>query len=192
MDKKLIYALVGSALIFFIVSLVIFLQSNRGSDESEDLSAEKDVIEEVNQPELINIKVFFYTERSRYMRPILHEVEFPGLREDLYKKLIDLLITGEEDYISPVPQGVRLRTLYFIEDENLLVLDFNEDLLLKFPAGSGTELEFIYFFVDNFCYNFKEIKKVVFLVAGNKIKSISGHIDMENPFYPHYGYLIDQ
>ena len=192
MDKKLIYVLVGAALIFFIVSLGIFLQSNRGSDESEDLSAEKDVIEEVNQPELINVKVFFYTERSRYMRPILHEVKFPGLREDIYRKLIDLLFTGEEDYISPVPQGVRLRTLYFIEDENLLVLDFNEDLLLKFPAGSGTELEFIYFFVDNFCYNFKEIKKVVFLVAGNKIKSISGHIDMENPFYPNYGYLIDR
>jgi spore germination protein GerM len=105
---------------------------------------------------------------------------------------VNLLIKGEENYISPIPEGIQLRSLYYIEDENLLVLDFNEELIVKFPAGTNTELEFIYFFVDNFCYNFKEIKKVMFLVAGNNIKSLSGHIDMEGPFYPNYGYIIDK
>jgi spore germination protein GerM len=192
MSKKIIYGLVGAAVVFFIISLIIFLQSDSSAEKAKPAEAQSKSVEKVEEPEFINLKVFFYTERSRYMRPVLYELEFPPIREDLYLKFMDLLLKGEENYINPIPEGVTLRSLYYIEDENLLVLDFNEELIIKFPAGTGTELEFIYFFVDNFCYNFKEIKKVMFSVAGNNIKTLTGHIDMENPFYPNYGYLIDQ
>lgn len=191
MSKKIIYALIGMAAVFFVISLVIFLKSDRDSRKVKPGVSRNESAAEVDEPEFINVKVFFYSERSRYMRPVLYELEFPTIRENLYRKYIDLLMKGEENYICPVPEGVRLRTLYYAEDENLLVLDFNEDLMIKFPPGTGTELEFIYFFVDNFCYNFKEIKKVLFLVAGNNIKTLSGHIDMEYPFYPDYRYIID-
>lgn len=192
MSKKIIYALVGVAVVFFIISLIIFLRSDSSAKKVRTgvPRSESDVV--IEESEFINVKAFFYNERSRYMRPVLYELEFPKIREDLYRKFIGLLIRGEENYISPVPEGVTLRTLFYNEDENLLILDFNEDLIIKFPAGTGTELEFIYFFVDNFCYNFKEIKKVLFLVAGNHIKTLSDHIDMENPFFPDYSYLVDK
>lgn len=179
-------------MVFFIVSLLIFLKSDSSSKEAKPIVSTQESAMDVEEAEFINLKVFFYTRRSRYMRPVLHELEFLQVREDLYRRFLDLLIKGEENYISPIPEGVQLRSLYYIEDENLLVLDFNEELIIRFPAGTNTELEFIYFFVDNFCYNFKEIKKVMFLVAGNNIKTISGHIDMESPFYPDYGYIIDK
>lgn len=192
MSKKIIYILVGAAVVFFVISLLIFLKSDSSSKETKPIVSKKESAMDVEEPEFINLKVFFYTQRSRYMRPVLHELEFPPVREDLYRKFLDLLIKGDENYISPIPEGVRLRSLYYIEDENLLVLDFNEELVIRFPTGTNTELEFIYFFVDNFCYNFKEIKKVMFLVDGNNVKTLSGHIDMESPFYPNYGYIIDK
>lgn len=192
MNKKIIYALVGLALIFFLTSLVIFLKSNRESRRIASGEIDKESVGEVLKPEFVQLKAFFYKQGSRYMRPVPYETEQPEIKQELYRKLLERLLRGEEEYIKPIPEGVRLRTLYYIEKENLLILDFNEELLQQFPAGTSTELEFIYFIVDNLCFNFQEIKKVKFLVAGNNIKTLSGHIDMEHPFYPDYRYLIDK
>lgn len=191
MSKKIIYILVGTAVVFFIISLVIFFKSDRSSRQVKSYtSSHGEPGSEAVNPEFINVKVFFFTEKSRKMSPVLHEIEFSKTREDLYRKFFDLLLKGEENYIAPIPEAAKLRTLYYIEAENLLVLDFSDELIIDtFPGGSDRELEFIYFFVNNFCYNFKEIKKVMFLAAGNHIKTLSGHIDMENPFYPDYNYI---
>ena len=126
------------------------------------------------------------------MRPVTYEIERPEIKEELYKKLIDLLIRGEKDYISPIPEGLQLRSLYYIEKKNLITLDFSEELITKFPGGTAAELEFIYFIVDNICYNFKEIKKVKIMVSGNEFSTISGHIELGNPFYPNFRYLRDK
>jgi hypothetical protein len=53
-------------------------------------------------------------------------------------------------------------------------------------------LEFIYFIVDNMCYNFKEIKKIKFLSGGNENKTLAGHIDLEKPFFPDYNRIKNE
>ena len=126
------------------------------------------------------------------MRPVEYEIESPEIKEELYKKLIDLLIRGEKDYINPIPEDLQLRSLYYLEKQHMIILDFSEELITKFPAGTASELEFIYFIVDNLCYNFKEIKKVKIMVSGNEYRTISGHIDIENPIYPNFRYLRDK
>jgi len=193
MNKKIIYSLVGLALIFFITSLLIFLKSNSElPDGDETLRPPAQTGEEILQPDPITLKLFFYTRGSRYMKPVTHELVPPTIRAELYRLLIDLLLAGRENYITPVPKGVGLRTLYFVEKSGLLVLDFSEELVHTFPAGTSSELEFIYFMVNNLCYNFKEIKKVKFLVAGNSMKILTGHINMEHPFYPDFRYILDK
>ncbi|MCI0470851.1 MAG: GerMN domain-containing protein [Candidatus Aminicenantes bacterium] len=194
MSKKIIYILVGAAVVFFVISLVIFFKSDSSSRQVKSADAARgEAGTEVVNPEFINVKVFFFTEKSRQMSPVLHEIEFSKTREDLYRKFIELLMKGEINHIAPITAATKLRTLYYIEAENLLVLDFSDELIIDtFPGGSDRELEFIYFFVNNFCYNFKEIKKVMFLAAGNHIKTLSGHIDMENPFYPDFRYIGEE
>ena len=191
MSKKIIYTLVVVALIFFITSLIIFLsyKADSGKD-SEDIIDEKSE-EIIKEQVFIRVKVFFLTERSRYMRPVKYEIERPEIKEELYKKLIDLMIRGEENYIAPIPEGLRLRSLFYVEKQKLVILDFSEELITKFPSGTAAELEFIYFVVNNICYNFKEIKKVKIMVSGNEYRTISGHIDLENPFYPNFRYIRD-
>jgi hypothetical protein len=87
---------------------------------------------------------------------------------------------------------VQLRGLYYLKSGEMLVLDFNDILSSSFPGGTTAELEFIYFMVDNLCYNFREIKKVKFLIGGNESKTLNGHIDLEKPFFPNFNWLKNE
>lgn len=192
MNKKIIYSLIGLALVFFATSLFIFIKSGKETPSKRPAPVKPVTSgEEEDLSDTTRVKAFFFVEVSRFMRPLPYEFELTGLREERYRQFVNLLIKGEENYITPVPEGVMLRSLYVIEGKNIMVIDFTEDLVHKFPAGSNSELEFIYFFVNNICFNFKEIKKVKFLVSGNEYRTLSGHIDIENSFYPDFRYIKD-
>lgn len=191
MNKKIIYSLIGLALVFFVTSLFIFLKSGKETPAKRPVQVTQAAKSDNEDQTTTRVKAFFFVEVSRFMRPLPYEFELNGLREERYRQFIELLMKGAENYITPVPEGVTLRSLYVIEGKDIMVLDFTEDLIHKFPSGSDSELEFIYFFVNNICFNFKEIKKVKFLVSGNEYRTLSGHIDIENPFYPDFRYLKD-
>ncbi len=142
--------------------------------------------------EFIKVKLFFLSETSRLLQPVYREIEVPEIREDLYRKFVSLLLAGDAAHITPVPSDVQLRSLHFLDGGGTLLLDFTESLSASFPGGTAAELEFIYFMVDNICYNFREIKKVKFLIGGNESKSLAGHIDLERPFFPDFSWLGDK
>jgi hypothetical protein len=189
MNKKIIYSLVALALIFFVTSLIIFLKSVGDSKDKNVISLQPRAGNETKEPVVINVKAFFFTESSRLMKPVHYKLEVPQMKEAAYKRFLELLFKGESGFISPIPDGLKIRSLYFVTKQNMLVLDFSDELINQFPAGTDSELEFIYFIVDNICYNFKEVQKVKFLISGNETQTISGHIDLENPFTPDYQYL---
>jgi spore germination protein GerM len=192
MNKKVIYSLIGLALIFFITSLLIFLKSGKEPKKVIPVTPKDKTGQATSGPETLKIKAFFFIEASRFMQPVEYEFQVSAIKEENYKRFLQLLLEGHENYITPVPAGVTLRTLYLVERQQLLVVDFSEELIHNFPSGTSSELEFIYFIVNNICYNFKEIKKVKFLVAGNENQTLSGHINIEQPFYPNFRYLKDE
>jgi hypothetical protein len=142
--------------------------------------------------EFIKVKVFYLTETSLAMRPVYREIQVPEMREELYRTFVSLLLSGDSGHTAPVPAGTQLRSLHYLAAREMLVLDFNELLAAAFPGGTTAELEFIYFMVDNICYNFREIKKVKFLVGGNESKTLAGHVDLEKPFFPNFDWLKDE
>lgn len=185
MNKKIIYSLVGLALIFFIGALIIFLNSKSSTPQNTPAVAPgANAQEEQKAPELLKVKIFFLTEDPSYMKPVEYEIERPTIYQEIYRTFIELLLKGAENAITPVSEGLTVRSVHYIEKKQLLIIDFSEELTNRFPAGSTSELEFIYFIVNNTCYNFKEIKAVKFLAAGNETGELTGHIDMQNPFYP--------
>lgn len=192
MNKKIVYSLIGLALIFFATSLFIFLKSGKQSKKVQTAPLQNESGEELVEPSVMKVKAFFFVETSRFMHPVEYEMPLSPIRKENYKKFIELLLKGKENYITPVPEGVQLRAIYLIEKQNMLVVDFTEELINNFPSGTSSELEFIYFFVNNICYNFKEVKEVKFLIAGNEYQTLSGHIDIEHPFYPNFRYLTEE
>ena len=177
---------VAAAIIILLLGLLLLRKKAPGYEPEVRNQA---VDQGTGIAQFIKVKLFYFSETSVYMQPVFREIEIPGIREDLYRRFIALLLAGDASRITPVPAGVQLRGLYFLAAREMLVLDFNEQLGTDFPGGTTAELEFIYFMVDNLCYNFREIKKVKFLIGGNESKSLDGHIDLEKPFYPNFEWL---
>ncbi len=189
MNKKIIYILISLAVIFFVTSLIIYLSSSGTFKRAiDDKKGESEIIEETSQ-ELEKVKIFFLTNRSSLFLPKEYEIEKNENRIEFLKIFLALMIDESSNFVATFPEQTRLQSVYYIDDKQMVVLDFNEELIINFPGGSRGEIEFVYFFVNNVCYNFKEVKKVKILVAGNEYKTLSGHLDLENPYKPNYKYF---
>jgi spore germination protein GerM len=190
MNKKIIYSLVALAVVFFAASLIVFIsKSSAPAEKKKPQPVKQKAKDDEIKTEFVKVKAFFLTETSKLMRPVQLEIPAADSKEKRYREFLELILKGQETMITPVPEGVTLRSLYFIANQNMLVVDFSDELLRRFPGGTRGELEFIYFIVNNLCYNFDDIQRVKFLIAGNEYRTISGHIDIQNPFYPDFKYL---
>jgi len=189
MNKRIIYILISLAIVFFVTSLIIYLSSSGTFKRAvKDKNGEAPVVEE-EVPEMDKVKIFFLTGNSSLFIPKNFELEKKEDRTEFLKSYLRLMMSESSKFIAPFPEQTRLQSVFYIADKQTAVLDFNEELIINFPGGSRGEIEFIYFFVNNLCYNFKEIRKVKILVAGNEYKTLSGHLDLENPYLPDYKYF---
>lgn len=189
MTKKTRMVLAVSVAAFIIILLLALLLLRKKTPGYEPETTRRSVDQGTGVAEFIKVKLFYFSEASATMQPVYREIEVPPVREELYKRFISLLLAGDSGRITPVPSGAQLRSLFFLGGQEMLVLDFSEQLSANFPGGTTAELEFIYFMVDNLCYNFREIKKVKFLIGGNESKTLAGHIDLEKPFFPNFAWL---
>ncbi len=184
MNRKLVVALVGLSAFFFLVSLAVFLRTGRGASGYEPEVVNKVADDRSEVVEFLKVRLFFLTEDSPLLQPVSRDIEIPAVREELYRRFVELLIAGAPGFVAPVPEGTKLRAVHFLPAASMLALDFQDSLLGLFPGGTAAECEFVYFLVNNLCVNFPEIKKVKFLLGGNEIRTLSGHLDLERPFYP--------
>lgn len=123
------------------------------------------------------------------MQSVSRRLQVDDRQDRIYKTFLDLIIKGEPGAVLPLPAGTQIRSFYYLSEEKRLVLDFEEGLEKRILQGSSAELSFIYFFVNNLCFNFKEIESVQFLIGGNEHETLAGHIVFDEPFYPDYSYL---
>ena len=180
-----------SMVIFFFSVFLVLVCSRKNAERPEPETLGK-IVADGSSAEFIKVKLFYYSDSSSFLQPVSRDIEVPEIRGGVYKKFIDLLLAGNSGLIVPVPDGVQLRSVFHLQKMEMLVLDFNDNLINVFPGGSAAEVEFIYFIVDNICYNFREIKKVKILGGGNENKTLAGHIDLEMPFFPDYNWLKDE
>ncbi len=188
MNKRIIYVLIILSSLFFLVSIYLFFNS-RETQPAPQAYTDLTTPNKYLPMSMLQVKLFFLKESSAEMAQVIRQIEVPDTREDLYRHFLATLLGGERGYIVPAPEGLSIRTLYFLPEPGLLVIDFNEALLTRFPCGTAAEAEFIYFIVNNLCFNFKEIKKVRFIADGNEIRSSSWHLDMEKAYLPDFSWL---
>lgn len=188
MNKKLIIPLVALAVVFFAVALVIFLShtKERTASMPSDAGDEKT---EVTPADTVDLNLFYMDRTDWRLVPTTMRIPRPATRTELYREFLRLLLQPREEHWAPVPEDTQIRALYYVEADQILVVDFNQALMTGFPGGSRSELEFIQFIVNNICFNFREIRSVRLMVAGNEAKTLSGHIDLSRPFRPNFSFL---
>ncbi len=114
MNKKILYSLLLLALIFFAGSLIIYLRSGAEPQKDPGIIVEKNQDTEPEKRVFLPVKIFFLTEETRYMIPVSYEIEESSIRMELYRDYTNLLLSGNEKFIVPIPEGVLLRSIYYM------------------------------------------------------------------------------
>lgn len=83
------------------------------------------------------------------------------------------------EYEAILPESAPLPTATVSGD--LAVIDLSTELVAELPGGSATELATVYGLVDTVTVNFPAIKRVQLLIAGKKVETLKGHIDISAP-----------
>jgi spore germination protein GerM len=66
------------------------------------------------------------------------------------------------------------------------VVDFSKELADGLPGGSSSEMTAVYSVVDTISFNFHQIKKVKFLLEGQDVETLKGHLDLRAPLEPDF------
>lgn len=130
------------------------------------------------------VVLFFLAEGDFLLHP--EEREIPAHDETVIeaKQTIVELIRGPLDgWISPVPEGTRLREM-FISREGVAYVDFSRELRENHQSGTAAEMATVFAIVNSLTYNFKSIKRVSILIDGNERETLNGHVDLTRPLLP--------
>ncbi|MBI1922160.1 MAG: GerMN domain-containing protein [Geobacter sp.] len=89
---------------------------------------------------------------------------------------------GELAPTLPASAGVTLVKLEW----DTAVLDLSPETVAALPAASSAEITAVYSIIDTLCFNFPQVKKVRFLVAGKEAQTLKGHLDLRGALEPDY------
>lgn len=82
-----------------------------------------------------------------------------------------------------VPTGAELRSV-FLAPDGTAYLDLAGGSLPSFTPGIGTETQAIYSIVDSIAVNVPAVKRVKFLIQGQEVDTLDGHVDLTRAFVP--------
>ena len=102
------------------------------------------------------------------------------------KQVLRLLFKGPRiaGAASAFPGTAELAWKYreaYLADSGLLVIDLDSQVLQLHPGGTTFEYMSLYTLIKSLKDNFKEVKKVQLLVAGESRESLAGHLDISEP-----------
>ena len=191
MNRRLLRLFImGGAVLFFAVAIMTFISYQR-----KPMAMPETILPENNtrtgQDSSFDktVNCFFFSEGSNPMRSFGKRLQSGNRQDQIFQAFLELLLKGESGFILPLPTGTRIRSVFYLAEKKRLVIDFEEGLREHILKGTSAELTFIYFFVNNLCFNFKEIESVQFLIGGNEYETLAGHIVFDEPFFPDYSYL---
>jgi germination protein M len=87
---------------------------------------------------------------------------------------------------NPFPEGTQVRAVFLLDGGVAVV-----DLSSQARSGGGTDAEElrIYGLVDTITYNYPSVEAVQFLVDGQEVESLLGHLDISRPLPANLGLM---
>ena len=71
-------------------------------------------------------------------------------------------------------------------DQGLATVNFSSDLVAGHPGGSMSELLTVYGVADTLAVNFPYLRQVRFMVEGEPLATLKGHVDLRQPLVPDF------
>lgn len=97
--------------------------------------------------------------------------------------LLALIEGSHQGHGSALSPSTTIRAV-FLTPEGTAIVDLSQEALTDFQPGIESESLAIYSIVDSLCANIPQIKEVKFLVQGQEVQTLDGHIDLTGSFAP--------
>jgi len=127
------------------------------------------------------ITLYFSEPEGEYLVGEKREISRRDTVEEEAKELVIELIKGPKSTLIPtVPFKTRLLTIR-IDEGGVAKVNFDQTLSKEHPGGSSAEMMTVYSIVNSLTVNFPTIQRVQFLVEGEQIETIAGHLSLKQP-----------
>ena len=129
----------------------------------------------------INATLYYVSEDGLSLPGIQREIPFGEPIVDQARRIVEAqLAAAPPPYVSPVPAGTSLRTL-FIGERGDAFVDLSGDVRGKHPGGALGELFTVYSIVNAITVNLPAITRVQILIDGKEADTLAGHVDLRHP-----------
>jgi hypothetical protein len=135
----------------------------------------------------IPLKLYFESVKTGALEPEEREFSITSNQalseQDRLSELVILALKGllagpdTEGLVATLPKGVTLRGIYF-DTAGTAYVDFDSQMVRKHPGGTQAELISIYSVINTLCTNFPRVRRVKFLIEGEDVKTLAGHVDL--------------
>jgi spore germination protein GerM len=174
-------------IVTFLVSLALSLTGcGRFTDRKPNAGTPDAAKPDISaQPEESKVKVTLYFGDRQAMYLVPEEREAAKGAKSLEEVIVSELIKGPEsaDLTRSVPEGTRLLSVSVVE--NVAYANFSKELQTKHWGGSAGETMTVYSIVNSLA-KVDGVDKVQFLLEGEPMESLAGHIDMTGPVAPRW------
>lgn len=185
-NKKLLFYLISTVMIFLIVLFSIFFFNY--SNPNENIS-NNEIIEYIPQEELSDdevrktiISLYFKNIETNSLIAEAKCIDVKDLSKDPYTYLINLLIAGPENekLESALPEGTKVNSCTL--KGNTLYVDLSKEFIDNAPSGIEEESMIVYSIVNTLT-ELNEVSNVKFLINGEENKSFKdGKISFKDTF----------
>ena len=127
----------------------------------------------------MNVKVYYPDDSGMRLVEVEREIIVDDSIDKYTAAVETLMIEPEEENLTRIfPKNAAIRSVKV--RDGLAIVDFDGSILKGFVGGSTGE-EFLIGSIVDTLTNFPEVKRVKFLVDGNEIETLSGHMDLSTP-----------
>ncbi|MGQ9512093.1 GerMN domain-containing protein [Thermodesulfitimonas sp.] len=190
--KKLIWLLAGTCVAIVVAFTFFYLPSNQSHPKrlaplmkTPGAPARPESAAKHNSPAPTPVKVvlYFADNQAIYLLPEERRI-VPG-SETLPKAVVQALIAGPRlpGRTRTIPEGTKLLSLKVTG--GTAIVNFSRELKTKHWGGSAGELMTVYSVVNSLA-RLPGISRVQFLLEGERIESLTGHMDLTQPLTPRW------
>lgn len=97
--------------------------------------------------------------------------------------MLALMEGSEQGQNRPLPPSADVRAV-FLTPDGTAYLDLSSSALSVFQPGIESETLAVYSIVDSICADVPAVKRVKFLIQGQEVDTLEGHVDLTNAFVP--------
>ncbi|MEE3273942.1 MAG: GerMN domain-containing protein [Acidobacteriota bacterium] len=138
----------------------------------------------------MDLRLFLIVSGLERLIPVLHTVAAPPTIDLQVRSAVDELISWSGDEtISPVPPESRVREIW-VAQSGVAYIDFYQSFFDFSGGGSLNELHTVYSIVATLTESFPEIFAVQFLVEGEQLETLAGHVDLSHPLQPSADWVL--